>query len=409
MKYRLASAAFLGAAVLAACAAHSGSGNLPPQPGTGGTESVSTSNGVTTVSGPIVAVKSSNEFEVNAGSGCGYLNIFTTSSTTFSPSGSKPAAGDNSVSSGTGSCATSLTASSVSLSGAATIKGTIVAVKSSTEFEVNGGSGCGYVNIFTTSSTTFSPSGATPAVGSYSESTGTGSCASSLTASSVTLSTPSPSPSPSASATPTPMPASATIGYGEIFGADDTFAPVDGDTSSGGQGQTVDGMPCVSSMPNTYHVHAFVGIIINGRQLAIPDGIGMDGPGADGTYAGIPNWTEYATCYYYIHTHDASGVLHVESPQSASLSSSLYTLGNAFDMWGMALSSTQIGPYSGTVRAYVAQVPLKTAQILRSDYTLYGGDPRTVPLYSHTTAWLEIGPAYIAPSSLPVLNYYEEY
>lgn len=304
----------------------------------------------------------------------------------------------------------SLHTESVSTSnGVTTVSGPVVAIKSSTEFQVNGGSGCGYLNIYTTSSTTFSPSGAKPAVGDYSVSSGSGSCATSLTASSVTLTTPSPSPSPSAGASPTPMPASYTIGYGEIFGSDNAFTPNDGDTSSGGQGQNIDGMPCVSTMPNTYHVHAFVGIIINGRQLALPDGIGMENPGADGTYANIPNWTEYATCYYYIHTHDASGVLHVESPQSVPLTSSIYTLGNAFDMWGMPLSSTQIGPYTGTVRAYVGQVPIKTAQILRSDYSLYSGDPRSIPIYSHTTTWLEIGPTYIAPSSLPVLNYYEEY
>lgn len=289
----------------------------------------------------------------------------------------------------------------------ATIVGPIVGIISSTEFTVQAGTGCGYIHIFTNSSTVFSPSGAKPAVGDNSTDTGTGSCSSgSVTASSVKLSTPSPSPS---TPTPSPMPAAYTIGYGEIFGADNQFSPNDGDTSTGGQGQTIDGMPCASTMPNAYHVHSFVGIIINGRQIALPDGIGMKNPGADGTYAGIPNWTEYASCYYYIHTHDASGVFHVESSQSVALTTSIYTLGNAFDVWGRALSSTQIGPYTGTVRAYVAQVPLKTATIQRSAYVLYSGNPRTIPIHSHTTTWLEIGPNYITPSALPVLTYYMEY
>lgn len=331
MNYRLATAAFLGASALAACAGHNGAANLPPASSGLTPQSVLSSGGVTTISGPVVAIKSSSEFQVQAGTGCGSLNIYTTSSTTFSPAGAKPAVGDYSVSSGSGSCATYLTATSVKLT------------------------------------------------------------------------TPTPSPSS------TPLPASYTIGSGAIFGADNVFSPNDGDTPSGGQGQTVDAMPCATTMPNAYHVHSFVGIIINGRQLALPDGIGMKNPGADGTYAGFNNWTEYASCYYYIHTHDASGVLHVESPQSVSLSSSIYTLGNAFDVWGMALSSTQIGPYTGTVRAYTAKVPLKTSQILRSYYTLYSGNPRSIPIYSHTTTWLEIGPTYITPSSLPVLNYYEEY
>lgn len=205
------------------------------------------------------------------------------------------------------------------------------------------------------------------------------------------------------------LPASQTIGSGEIFGTDNSFSPSDGDTSHGGQGQTVDNIPCKTTMAGTYHVHAFVGILINGRHPAFPDGVGMKNPGADVTYQGIPNWTESASCYYYTHTHDASGVVHIESPQSASPSTNLYTLWNVFDVWGMPLSPTQIGPYTGTVRTYIAQVPLKTTQIARSYYKLYTGSPRYIGLHSHTTVWLEIGPTYVAPSSLPVLNYYEEY
>jgi len=165
-------------------------------------------------------------------------------------------------------------------------------------------------------------------------------------------------------------------------------------------------------MPHTYHVHSFLGIIINRRQLALPEGTGMKYPGGDITYAGFPNWTEYVEsggCYYYLHTHDASGLIHIESPQSASQGTSLYTLGNYFDVWGRVLSTTQVGPYTGTVRAYVAQVPLKTIYVQRSSYVLYSGNPRNIPLKSHTTTWLEIGPNYITPSSLPVIHYYTEY
>lgn len=205
------------------------------------------------------------------------------------------------------------------------------------------------------------------------------------------------------------LPASETIGSGEIFGTDNGFSPYDGDTSHGGQGQLVDNIPCKTTMPSTYHVHAFVGILINGAHRATPDGIGMKSPGSDVTYYGIPNWTESASCYYYIHTHDASGVLHIESPQSVSKSTSIYTLGNAFDVWGMPISSTQIGQYTGTVRAYVANITLGTTQVPRTAYKLYSGNPRYIPLHSHTTVWLEIGPTYVSPSAFPVLNYYEEY
>ena len=287
-----------------------------------------------------------------------------------------------------------------------TIKGPIVAIKSSTEFQVQGGSGCGSVDIFTNSSTTFTPAGAKPAVGDNSVNSGTGSCATNLQASSVTLSTPTPGPS----ASPTPFPASYAIGHGEVFGVDDRFTSTEGDTSSGGQGQTVDGVPCATTMPNTYHVHAFLGIIVNGRQFALQDGIGMVQPGADITYAGIPNWTEYASkCYYYMHTHDASGVIHLESSRSVPLTTSIFTLGNFFHVWGETVSTGNVAQYTGTVRVYLAQVPFRTESIPNTDYKLYTGDPNAIPLYSHTCIWLEVGPNYVDPSKLPILNWWDEY
>ncbi len=291
-----------------------------------------------------------------------------------------------------------------------TISGPITAILSSTEFSINAGTGCGSMDVYTNTSTTYSPSGAKLVVGENSTDTGTGSCATSLTATSVTItSTPPPTPTPSPSATSTPLPASFTIGGGEIFGKDDTFSPADGDSATGAQGQTVDGMPCASTMPNTYHVHAFLGLIINGTQYALPDGMGMYKPGGDITYAGFPNWTEYATCYYYIHTHDASGVVHIESPQNVSPGTSLYTLQNIFDIWGQPISSTRIGPFAGTVTAYVAQVAVGDARIVSANYITYSGNPATIPIKSHTTIWLQIGPKVYTPAQLPVLNYWEEY
>ena len=289
-----------------------------------------------------------------------------------------------------------------------TITGPVTAILASNEFAVSAGPGCGSMHVYTNASTTYTPSGAKVAVGDQTTDSGTGSCATSLTAASVTI-TATPAPTPTPGATPTPLPASTTIGAGEIFGLDDQFNPADGDSATGGQGQTVDGIPCATSMPNTYHIHTFVGIIVNGRQYALPDGAGMYKPGGDITYAGFKNWTEYATCYYYMHTHDASGVVHVESSQNVPPTTSIYTLRNFFDVWGQPVSSTQIGPFKGAVTTYVAQVPLKQAKIVASDYTTFSGDPGTIPLKSHTTIWLQIGPKIYTPSQLPVLNYWEEY
>jgi len=73
------------------------------------------------------------------------------------------------------------------------------------------------------------------------------------------------------------------VGAGEIFGLDNQFSPTDGNTSVGGQGKTVDSaLPCLSTMPHTYHVPSFLGIIVNRRQLALPDESPAAGSGGNG-------------------------------------------------------------------------------------------------------------------------------
>lgn len=191
--------------MLPACGQSAG---VAPAPGVRQTQSViKNSDGTITVTGTVASIKASNEFLLQAGTGCGYLNVYTSGSTTFSPSGAKPAAGSYVTATGTGSCSTSLNASSVTVSATSsvspspspslTVSGTIVAVKSAGEFEVRAGN-CGYLNIFTSSTTSFTPAGVKPAVGQYAVSSGSGSCSTSLKASSVDLSTASTvSPAPS--------------------------------------------------------------------------------------------------------------------------------------------------------------------------------------------------------------------
>ncbi|MBV8153307.1 MAG: hypothetical protein JOY98_02745 [Candidatus Eremiobacteraeota bacterium] len=249
---------------------------------------------------------------------------------------------------------------------------------------------------------------------------GSGSPARGIVAGSVTLiATPQPSPSPSPVPTPTPVqtptplptptptpaptPKPIYLSPGEVVGADDQFSPPDGDTPEGGQSQNVDGIPCAPSMSeNQYHVHVYLGILVNGRQVAIPDQIGLYQPGPI-----VNGYTNTATCYYYIHTHDASGIVHIESFVSAPLSSSLYTLKNVLDVWGITVGPNNVGPFAGGVRTYVATVPLGTT--VASNYAQYAGDPNAIALYSHEAIWLEVGAPYAAPPYLPVVHFYTEY
>ena len=55
--------------------------------------------------------------------------------------------------------------------------------------------------------------------------------------------------------------------------------------------------------------------------------------------------------YYWLHTHDATGIIHVESPTVRP-----YTLGEFFDVWGVRFTQTCLGGYCNaggqTLRVY---------------------------------------------------------
>ena len=156
-----------------------------------------------------------------------------------------------------------------------------------------------------------------------------------------------------------------------------------GDTFSGGHGQTIDGIEGSSREMLQVHVHAHLSLFEKGAQIAIPYGIGIVRPfQVNNGFVGMGNGI------YWLHTHDATGIIHVESPDSRT-----YTLGQFFDIWGQTLNAQEVAGLKGTVRAYV-------------DGKRYTGDPRSIPLGAHTQITLQVGapfvppPAYVFPEGL---------
>lgn len=83
----------------------------------------------------------------------------------------------------------------------------------------------------------------------------------------------------------------------------------------------------------TEHIHSQLDIYVRGKHLAIPANIGL---------VGTPS---VMLCIYWLHTHDNSGLIHVEAPMGN------FDLADFFAVWGEPLSRTQVGPYRGSVSA----------------------------------------------------------
>ncbi|MGH2963344.1 MAG: hypothetical protein ACRDL3_14310 [Solirubrobacterales bacterium] len=76
------------------------------------------------------------------------------------------------------------------------------------------------------------------------------------------------------------------------------------------------------------HIHPRLAVYLRGEQVPIPVNVGIDPSRPAEMMAGL-------------HTHDSSGVIHVENAAEP-------TLGQFFEIWGVPLSPEQLGPHAAS-------------------------------------------------------------
>jgi hypothetical protein len=138
----------------------------------------------------------------------------------------------------------------------------------------------------------------------------------------------------------------------------------------------VDGISCDLSEQLLFHIHAHLQIYDHGTQKLIPAGIGIGPP-----LVFDNGFVVSGSCFSWLHTHDETGVIHIESPQQRT-----FTVGNFFDVWGQPLSATRVGPAEGAVTAFYNGQP-------------FTSDPTTLPIGLHDLVQLDVGTP--APSPQP--------
>ncbi len=144
------------------------------------------------------------------------------------------------------------------------------------------------------------------------------------------------------------------------------------------QASPVDGISCNTNEQLALHIHAHLAIYVNGAPKLLPPGIGIGPPLQFEQTSSGPSVAS-GSCFSWLHTHDSSGVVHIESPVQR-----VYTLGDFFDIWGQPLSATQVGPAQGAATATVNGNP-------------FTGDPRGIPLDADNVIQLDVGSALPPP------------
>lgn len=132
------------------------------------------------------------------------------------------------------------------------------------------------------------------------------------------------------------------------------------------------GVPPLSPLEGTaVHIHQHLDLYVDGRKVTVPAGIGIDP----------------AVGFAPLHTHDPSGVLHVESPTVRT-----YTLGQFFAVWGVRFSPSCLGGYCAgggrQLRVFVDGKPVR-------------GDPTAITLEPHQEIVIAVGTAAQLPSPVP--------
>lgn len=128
------------------------------------------------------------------------------------------------------------------------------------------------------------------------------------------------------------------------------------------------GLTLLGAEGTAQHIHSHLDIYISGKQVSVPAEIGIPPTG------GITP----------IHTHDSSGIIHIESPAAHAI----YTLGQFFDIWGVRLTNSSIGGYANNTSSKL---------IVYSNGHLIN-DPSQLPLTAHEEIAITYGTAKQSPN-----------
>jgi hypothetical protein len=132
------------------------------------------------------------------------------------------------------------------------------------------------------------------------------------------------------------------------------------------------GLPALGAEGTVLHTHEHLDVFVHGTRVTVPATIGIDPAGQ---------------FIAPLHTHDASGVIHVESPTQRA-----FSLGQFFDVWGVLFTRDCVGSLCSSgadhLRVYV-------------DGQEAAGDPRRLELFSHEQIVVTYGTDAELPSPIP--------
>ncbi|HEY8643326.1 MAG TPA: hypothetical protein VIO84_11255 [Candidatus Dormibacteraeota bacterium] len=142
-------------------------------------------------------------------------------------------------------------------------------------------------------------------------------------------------------------------------------------TNQGSGARKVANVSCDANEQVATHYHAHLSIVYQGNELNVPANTGIT-----------------SSCLYWLHTHDTTGVIHIEAPKAQA--NHVFTLGDFFNVMDKPLSKTQVADLklSGDEKLVV---------YIDGKAQPDGTDPAKIPLKNHELIVLEITPPVVDP------------
>jgi hypothetical protein len=140
-----------------------------------------------------------------------------------------------------------------------------------------------------------------------------------------------------------------------------------------------------------YHVHSHLDVFVDGDQVTVPAGLGIDITNPAVHTIPVNGQNEYGAidppcdkaCISPLHTHAVSGILHTESATRRD-----NTLGQLFIEWNVRLDANCVNTYCKPAKTIAVYV----------DGKAFTGDPATIELSNHKEIAIVIG---TPPANVP--------
>jgi len=154
-------------------------------------------------------------------------------------------------------------------------------------------------------------------------------------------------------------------------------------------GRTVDGVQCQASESVVYHIHIALTLYNHDKAVMVPQYVGI--PFSKSIDESAQNSQNPNVCLYWLHTHDPSGIVHVESPTQK-----LYTLGQFLDVWRNTAATDATGGYQNQISVDGSFPQALQAANPRDIHAYVDGKPISTPYWTitftpHKLVTLEIG------------------